>query len=140
MKPKQITLTYFEHYPHYMGTMDTKMSIDLDSMILASVVLGTKDEDDHENIYEDISDGHNGLGDGSAYALATAIRGDNWPITAAGQKKHLDRVLKALATKGYWADMWEEGSHALAMPGKEKQAIHALALIEAQIEEDAFDF
>jgi len=51
-----------------------------------------------------------------------------------------ERVIKALKTKGFYASMWEEGSYAICIPEKKKEAIHAIAIIESKLIESGFDF
>lgn len=52
-------------------------------------------------------------------------------------KKRPAKILRAFARKGYIVSDWEEGSHALALPGYEEAARRAIAKLEAKHYENA---
>jgi hypothetical protein len=136
-------LTYIEYYPHYMGTLRTTAQIALEDFILLTEIEAANEGDDEPlDFYSDEAlkniKRNNKLG---PYAFDSFISND---CEATGDpvkmRAHVRKILKHLSTKGYWAGQWEEGSFAIALPNKTKEAAAAIARIEAQIEEDEFDF
>lgn len=134
------TIAYFEHYPHYMaGDLNTTAHIDQDIFILLMTIAQDPDKQVDEWLdYEFDDTDELVINKDGGYALHLALFGDGGCNT--DRIKHSKKVLKALKRSGYWADQWEEGSHGFALPGFEKQCIAAIAKIEAQIQEDTFDF
>jgi len=117
------TAYYFEHYPHYMGTKNSKFATDINTIDeMHDLYLDQKKRqlgDDEESWYGRLEE----IGD--SYAFGEVIQ--NWP-----------QIRKQLETKGIWADQWEEGSHGISMDGM-KDAAQQVAQIEAQIKADEFD-
>ena len=115
-------LYYYEHYPHYMGTKNSKFAVNISDVDeLHDLYLDQKKRelgDDEEPWYMIVSSWDN-------YAFGEIIQ--EWPA-----------VRKALETKGFWAGQWEEGSHAISMDSM-RDAANEVGKIEAQIKADEFD-
>jgi hypothetical protein len=136
-------ITYFEHYPHYMGTINSTAKITDENFALLLTLVADEGEEARdliENEFEEnyleflLSRPQRGV-----YALAAAL--EDHDTSASGScTKRVKQILRAFATKGYWVGYWEEGTHAFALPGYEKEAINAIAKLEAKIAEDTFDF
>lgn len=130
-------LTYIEHYPHYMGTRNTKAQIELQDFVLL-VLLGKEDEYEVDDGADEVLKNVKGSG---PYAFTALLTNDH---IARGNKAkmaaHLRRILKSFEKNGFYAAQWEEGSHAISLEGFEKKAMSAVARIEAQLAEDEFDF
>jgi len=115
------TAYYFEHYPHYMGTKNSKFATDINSideihdLYLAQKKIGFEDDGWYDKV-QDIGDN---------YAFGDVIQ--NWPS-----------IRRQLETKGVWADQWEEGSHGISMDSM-RDAAQEVAQIEAKIKADEFD-
>ena len=106
---------YFEHYPHYMGTKNSKFATNINSIDeIHDLYLTEKDLGYQDKTWYDLLDGL-----GHSYAFADIIR--EWPV-----------IRKALETKGVWAGQWEEGSHAISMESM-NDAGEEVRKIEAQV-------
>lgn len=74
--------------------------------------------------------------DGETYAFPVMIDG-SWDdgkgeFTIAVMKRRPAKILRRLAKDGFIVSEWEEGSHALALPGFEDAAKRAIAELEAK--------
>lgn len=131
------TITYFEYYPHYMGTMSSTIELDEDQMesllVLATDLSVNPDSDD---AYEKIDEAVDAIADENGctlYALVDALTG-NWE----NAKDRPAKIVKKLeGKKGVFAGDWEEGSFAFSVKG-EKAAKKAVAKIEAKHLEEEF--
>jgi hypothetical protein len=136
-------ITYLEHYPHYMGTMNTTAKITEENFALLLTLVADQSKEAKELFEYEFEGFEEFLASprpkSGPYALEAAIEDHdtNAPDAAA---KRVKQILRALSTKGYWAGYWEEGTHAFALPGFEKEAVSAIAKLEAQITEDTFIF
>lgn len=135
-----MNLTYLEYYPHYLGTITREIEIPAEWVIDLFEGLKANNRDPDEELtgemIEDVQDAlEEKLGD-PLYAFGNIFYRDTYPNPTFNYKK----VMGELNEKGYWAGEWEEGSHALALPGKRKDALNALARIEAELTEDNFEF
>ena len=116
---------HYEHYPHYLGTMDNETKVDITELdelsdrYIAAGGRGKAYEKDQE-LYEDLEATLNGY---ASYEIL-----DKWP-----------KIRRALETKGVWSDMWEEGSHALSMQNM-RDARSEVGKIEARIKQDEFEW
>lgn len=107
---------HFEHYPHYMGTMNSETKVDITELdALSDRYIEDKDDPTLDHLEEVLN----------GYAQYDII--ENWP-----------KIRHSLETKGVWADQWEEGSHALSMQsiGDAKSEV---GKIEAKITQDEFE-
>lgn len=113
---------HFEHYPHYMGTMNSETKVDiteLDALYDRYIESDKQPRDETDpTFWEDLVEALNG------YAQYDIV--ENWP-----------KIRRALETKGVWADTWEEGSHALSMQSL-GDASAEVGKIEAKITQDEF--
>lgn len=135
-------ITYLEHYPHYMGTMNTTVKFTDENFALLLALAGDNSEEavelmDYE--FEDLEEFFSRVGKDrrGPYALLAAIQDHDSPQKSAS-KKRIKQILHDLSTRGYWVDCWEEGSHAFALKGYEEQAINAIARLESRIAQDSF--
>ena len=101
---------YYEHYPHYMGTMNTEHSVDI-----------AKLDGVHDAFKKDKNEGYEALEemDLPGYAWGDIVR--EWPS-----------IRKALENKGEWSGEWEEGSHGISMTNM-KDARALVGKIEAAV-------
>ena len=116
-----MSVTYFEHYPHYTGTMNVTIKFtdkEFDNLV---DVAKQSIKSDSEAIYDLVEkiEKENGV---SIYALVSAF---------TDKAKRPKTITKALKKKGVWADEWEEGSHAFSTKGS-KSARKAVGKIEAK--------
>lgn len=138
-------ITYLEHYPHYMGTMNSTATIAEEDLVLLATLVADDSEEAKEVLHEMNgefdADGEGILNvkQGNPCAFEILLKGD-YGQTPQRAANHWKQVWKALRTKGYWVGQWEEGSYGLAAPGYERKAIAAIAHLEAEIAEDTFDW
>lgn len=135
-------IKYFEYTAHWTGDQTAVATIDQDTLILLAT-LECDGSDEAEDIMEDIDDcyAEKGIVDvraGKMYAFPALLSGDYSKF--AGKRRHWNKVWKALDTNGWWAGQWEEGSYALALPGKENEAIAAIEQIEARVQGVRFNW
>jgi hypothetical protein len=117
---------YFEHYPHYLGTMNATVRLtpkQFEELVGLAKKSLKGDEDAEELLTErvdEIADEQNV----TVYALVQALTdyGDS--------PRRPSTVMSALKKKGVWADLWEEGSHAFATT--ERRAKEAVGKVEAK--------
>ena len=118
------TAHYFEHYPHYMGTMNSKFEFDIEEVDeIHDLMTGQENRelaDDEQDWYDKMDEvlEHN-------YAFGEILR--EWP-----------EIRKALENKGEWADTWEKGSHGISMTCM-RDAATQVGLIEARVSQDEFE-
>jgi hypothetical protein len=116
------TAYYFEHYPHYMGTKNSKFATKINTIDeIHDVYLSEKDLGYSDKTWYESLDAL-----GHSYAFADIIR--EWPA-----------IRKELETKGVWAGQWEEGSHAISMESM-NDAGEEVRKIEAQVAIDTGDW
>lgn len=135
-------LTYLELWQDRGGLKNTtKAMIDeTDFALFLTLAADIKDSDEFYDLIEN-DDGRPWLlvkGDPNDRVFAFMDLFDCYDDKA--RAKAVKWVLKELSTKGYCADMWEEGSHAIALPGYEKDAIRAIQAIEAEVDADSWGF
>ena len=119
------TCYYFEHYPHYMGTINSHGKVRIDELDrLHDLLVAAKGGDEEDDVMDDVYMGLRDLVDN--YALLDLVR--EWP-----------KVRKALETKGVYGAGWEEGSHAISMTSM-KDASAVCGQVEKQIQADTWDF
>lgn len=112
---------YFEHYPHYMGTMNSQAKIEIaDLDELSDLYIAAKDRKNVEaqNAYDELYEER--LLSENGYAWYEII--ENWPA-----------LRRALETKGVYADEWEEGSHGLSMTSA-KDAAKVCLEVEKEVQ------
>lgn len=117
---------YFEHYPHYLGTMNATVRFTPkqfeDLIDLAKKAL--KGDDDAEELLEDRIDEIQSEQGATLYALSVAL------TNYGDSPRRPSTIMSALKKKGEWADDWEEGSHAFATTIRKARA--AVAKVEAK--------
>lgn len=141
-------IMYYEYYPHYRGTL--KASIKIDEMmfammqtLIADVRDPNLDDDAAEEPFDELLDAlETAHPNTTIFALSDALvngewfgmKGSNQPTNEPPARQRIDKVIKkinrALATKGFFAGEWEEGSFYFCVKGKEKAARSALLAIE----------
>ena len=133
------TVTYFEHYPHYMGTKNATVKFtqkQFDELIaLAKVAIKANkadadfDIEDAEifNVIEAIEKKEKV----TLYALADAL------VNFFDSPRRPSTITTALKKKGVWSGEWEEGSFAFSNKGA-AAAKKAVAKIEAKHTMDEF--
>ena len=109
---------YFEHYPHYTGTLNVDLEIPFGKLKELQSAIA---DDDYDVIAEDIFDP-----EGKTVHALENIFDDNCS------------PLEDLRKTGTWAGQWEEGSFALSVISL-KEARSACALVETQLTEDEDD-
>lgn len=145
-----MNVTYFEYYPHYMGTTTAKVQMDVmtflfaqhaavDSMRAAETwredVKNKKAaEFDFDVLLENIEDN---VSKKTLYAFSNLLTNDAYVPNKV--QAGANRVLADLVAKGFFVGQWEEGSYYVAIEGFEKKAATALAMLEAQHLADGFD-
>jgi hypothetical protein len=118
------TITYAEHYPHYMGDMNASFTMtEAEFTSLKSKFGQGKLSDDDYDALRICTDARAGK---TVYAF------DNLLINS------FKKIMKALNTTGTWSGEWEEGSFALSVHGL-SAAKAAISKIEAQYIEDDMD-
>jgi len=130
------TITYYEYYPHYMGTMDAIVEMtesEFDNLIALAENVDATDHNDDDALeaLEEACETAADKADVKCYAFIDAFTGywnDERGVPAA--------IVKKLAKKkGTWSGEWEEGSFAFSVKGAEA-ARKAVAKIEAGHLED----
>ncbi len=131
-------VTYFEHYPHYMGTKNATLTFtqkQFDNMlVLAKAAIKEDKNSDTDDAYialEDYIKPFEEKAGDTAYALTDAL------LNYFNSPRRPAAINTALNKKGVWSGEWEEGSHAFSNKGA-KTARAAVAKIEAQMVEDDF--
>jgi hypothetical protein len=128
-------ITYLLYYPHYMGTISQQVKFNLDEFLLvAAAFKGEPEDEDYEYIDGLEERALNNPMNRPIYAL-TDIFYENFTDPCGSNYR---KLIKALATKGFWVHEWEEGTQAVALPGYEKDALAGMAKIEMQFREEEF--
>lgn len=103
---------YYEHYPHYMGTMTREFTFNIEEVDAIYDEMKADKNDTYE--WAEKADE---LGD--AYAFNDIVR--EWA-----------KIRKVLEKKGEWGGEWEEGSHAISMNSM-KEARATVGKIEVEV-------
>ena len=126
------TITYYEYYPHYMGTMSATIKFteaQFKKMIkLAKEAIKADKDGEDDTKYEELDDFIEkiaGKQKEKQFALITAL------TNYFDSPRRPSSITNALKKKGVWSDEWEEGSHAFSTKGK-KVAKEAVRKIEAE--------
>ncbi len=136
-----MNILYLEHYPHYSGnTTNSTAEISEENLMVLSLFAEDKEDLLSDLEIDEVEEEALDAGE-IGCAFFDLIKGGGY-----GEDKHLHaakywkRVWRALKTKGYWVDEWEEGSHGLALPEMKEEAVNAIARQEARISQDSFDW
>lgn len=121
---KSPTVTYFEHYPHYMGTSNSKATMRIEDLVLLSLLAR-----DDMDIFQEFCDHLAAENDNSLYAIEDLF-----------DMYSLRQITNALIKKGYFIGEWEEGSFFVAFKGNERKAKIELALHEARISSESGEY
>jgi hypothetical protein len=113
------TVTYFEYYPHYSGRT-YKGSFEMTWDEFLSLLKVDMDNDENMDKLLDTAETRAGT---AMYALSTLFSDHN-----------IVDIKNILEDRGTWADMWEEGSFALSVFGKQA-AMAACAKVETDLSE-----
>jgi len=125
-------ITYFEYYPHYMGTMTatvqfTEKQFDKMLELAKGAIKEHKDGDgDDRPAYQKLDDFVTAIEKDkkvTVYALTEAL------LNYFGSPRRPSSIKAAIKKKGVWAGEWEEGSHAFATTKKKAQdAVKAIEI------------
>ena len=136
-----MSVTYYEHYPHYMGTLNAEVTFtnkEWKKLITLSKAAIKEDKalgggsGDAADAFEDFKDEMEKKCGSTLYALDNAI------LNCYDSPRRPSTVANAIKKKGVWSAQWEEGSHAFATTAK--KARKAVGKIEAKVAEDEFDW
>ena len=112
------TLYYYEHYPHYLGTINSKVELSYDRM----AEIAAKWADDEDIGYDLLTEYLDNNVKNTPYALNDVM--SEW-----------DNVVKDLSSNKLWGDLWEEGSHAISTESMEKSR-SCVGKIELEVAEE----
>jgi len=136
-------LTYLELCQDRCGSKDTATAqiTELDFAMIVTLLSTEKSYDDALELIENDEDEDCAVlkSNGTLFAFDSFITGE-WQSRVKDRATYLKKVVKSLDKKGYFADMWEEGSYAICRDGFKKDAINAIARIEAQVDKDSWNF
>ena len=124
-----MAITYYEYYPHYMGTMSatikfTEAQFNKIVKLAKAAIKEDKngDADDSREELEDFVEGIAKKQKQTTYAFMEAV---------IDSPRRPSTIATTLKKKGVWSDQWEEGSHAFSNKGA-KVAKEAVRKIEAE--------
>ena len=127
-----MTITYYEYYPHYMGTMSATIKFteaqfnEMINLAKNAIKANKADEDDTEyerldNFIETIAKKQKE----KVFAMTDAL------LNYFDSPRRPSAIVNALKKKGVWSDQWEEGSFAFSNKGV-NVAREAVRAIEAE--------
>ena len=127
-----MAITYYEYYPHYMGTTSatiefTKAQFDKIVSLAKAAIKEDKNGDADDN-YEELEEFVETIAKKQkekTFAFMEAL------LNCFDSPRRPSTIVNALKKKGVWADQWEEGSFAFSNKGK-KAAKEAVRKIEAE--------
>jgi hypothetical protein len=134
-------LTYLELIDSrgWVNTKSVPVKEDLLILLAAVASVDADGDEDADELYDLLEEPELAKFEDKVYAFGSFITGDHQD-TAKARARYWKRVWKALDEKGFYADMWEEGSYAICRDGFKKQAVNAIARIEARVAADNWDF
>ena len=133
-------ITYFEHYPHYMGTMNATIKftdkqfskvIELAKAAIKESKVVPDGESDAAIALEEFTNAIAEKQGMQIYALEEAL------VDYFDSPRRPASITNALKKKGVWSGEWEEGSFAFSNKGV-RAAKKAVAKIEAKLAENNF--
>ena len=136
-----MSVTYFEHYPHYMGTMNVTIKFtnkQFNKVIeLAKTVIKARNKPlGADDVAYDALSAYLGKickeQDVEEYALIESLID-----STEHSPRRPSSIVNKLKKKGVWSGEWEEGSYAFSNKGA-KAARKAVGKIEAKHTEDEF--
>lgn len=135
-----MSIVYYEHYPHYMGTKTAEVKFtnkEWEKLLTLSKAAIKEDNDldgapgDAYDAFEDFKEKLEKKSGDTMYALDFAM------LDYFDSSRRPSTIANAIKKKGVWSDKWEEGSHAFATTAK--KARKAVGKIEAKMAEE-FDW
>ena len=136
-----MSVTYFEHYPHYMGTLNAEIKFtnkEWEKLITLSKAAIKEDKDlkggegEAYEAFDTFKDEMEKKSGDTVYALDVAL------LDYYNSPRRPSTIANAINKKGVWSSMWEEGSHAFGTTAK--KAHKAVGEIEAKVAMDDFDY
>lgn len=121
-------ITYYEHYPHSTGTMNTRVKMNEEIFALL-LVLATSDDGDDMDLFRDLVDelpakrNVKHMGPYAALDMFSNESSEGWA----------KKMVRRLQKKGFIVNTWEEGSFFIALPGFERDAMRKLIAQETEI-------
>jgi hypothetical protein len=122
-----MNVTYFEYYPHYLGTMSSRVT--MSDIALGALFLVQQEQAD--DMFNSICEELEKECSCTLYFLSSAITNDGMSDRKKDNARFAKRVYQSLTDKGFFVGEVEEGSYYFALAGSETKARAALFNIEA---------
>jgi len=126
------------------GDISTDVAvIDTDVILQLAAVVSVEDDrnDAWQIVDESLEDDFDDRFKFGMMALTTFIMGDSVDATLkAVRSRRWNKIWKALDTKGFYVEQWEEGTHGICLPSAKQKCVNEIARIESQLQQQDWSF